>query len=70
MCIRDSLSALIEQGQAAGELVEGDPALLAELGIRLGASFVLMPDSVLPLHDQAATEAAVRGLLAPLTVPA
>jgi len=62
------LSALIEQGQAAGELVAGDPALLAELGIRLGASFVLMPDSVLPLHDPAATRAAARTLLAPLTV--
>lgn len=67
--VQGFLSALIEQGQAAGELVLGDPTLLAELGIRLGASFVLMPDTVLPLHDEAATRAAVRMLLAPLTVP-
>jgi AcrR family transcriptional regulator len=41
---------------------QGDPAVLAELGIRLGASFVLMPESVLPVDD----EEAVRQLLAPL----
>jgi AcrR family transcriptional regulator len=56
---------LIEQIQA-GELVAGDPAVLAELGLRLGASFVLMPDSVLPLHDEAATRTAVKALLAPM----
>ena len=42
--------------------VDGDAAVLAELGIRLGASFVLMPESVLPLDD----EEAVRRLLEPL----
>jgi AcrR family transcriptional regulator len=66
--VQGFLSALIEQGQAAGELVPGDPALLAELGIRLGASFALIPDTVLPLEDEAATRGAVRALLAPLTV--
>ncbi len=64
--VRDFLVTLIRTGQDAGELVPGDPVLLAEIGLRLGASFVLMPDSVLPLHDEAATRAAVRGLLAPL----
>ncbi len=64
--VRDFLVTLIRTGQDAGELVPGDPELLAEIGLRLGASFVLMPDSVLPLHDEAATRAAVRGVLAPL----
>jgi TetR/AcrR family transcriptional repressor of uid operon len=66
--VQQFLGALIQQGQAQGELIAGDPAVLAELGIRLGASFVLMPDSALPLSDEAATRAAVRELLAPLTV--
>jgi hypothetical protein len=64
--VRDFLVTLIRTGQDAGGLVPGDPELLAEIGLRLGASFVLMPDSVLPLHDEAATRAAVRGVLAPL----
>lgn len=64
--VRDFLVTLIRAGQAAGELIEGDPELLAEIGLRLGASFVLMPDTVLPLHDDAATRSAVRALLAPL----
>jgi hypothetical protein len=56
----------ITAGQARSELPEGDPALLAELGIRVGASFVLMPVTALPRHDRAATEAALHGLLGPL----
>jgi AcrR family transcriptional regulator len=62
------LAGLIRQGQAAGELGPGDPELLAELGIRLGTSFVLMPDSVLELGDERATRDAVRVILAPLTL--
>ena len=54
--VREFLAGLIREGQAAGELVAGDPELLAELGIRLGASFVLMPDSRLARGDRAATE--------------
>jgi len=66
--VQQFLSALIKQGQQEGELIAGDPAVLAELGIRLGASFVLIPHSALPLDDEAATREAVRALLAPLTV--
>ena len=62
--VREFLEGLIR----ADELTSGDPALLAELGLRLGASFVLMPDSVLPLGDEAATSALARELLAPLFV--
>ena len=66
--VRGFLAGLIRQGQDSGELTPGDPELLAELGIRLGLSFVLMPDSVLPVGDQRATRDAVRGLLSPLTL--
>jgi TetR/AcrR family transcriptional regulator, repressor for uid operon len=66
--VRDFLVTLIRTGQDAGELVPGDPELLAELGLRVGASFVLMPDTVLPLHDEAATRDAVRALVAPLVI--
>jgi TetR/AcrR family transcriptional regulator, repressor for uid operon len=52
--VRDFLIGLVREGQDAGELVDADPVVLAELGLRLGASFVLMPDSVLPLEDPAA----------------
>ena len=62
------LAGLIRQGQAAGELRPGDADLLAELGLRLGASFVLMPSSVLARGDERATREAVRTILAPLTL--
>jgi AcrR family transcriptional regulator len=63
--VREFLVGLIRQGQAAGEMPDGDPAVLAELGLRLGASFVLMPESVLPLDSEAATRRAVITLLEP-----
>jgi TetR/AcrR family transcriptional regulator, repressor for uid operon len=66
--VQQFLSALIKQGQQEGALIAGDPTVLAELGIRLGASFVLIPHSALPLDDEAAAREAVRALLAPLTV--
>jgi len=64
--VREFLVGLIREGQRAGELIAGDPELSAELGVRLGASFVLIPDTALPLEDQAATRLAVRTLLSPL----
>lgn len=64
--VREFLIELIIQGQAEGELAGDDPQLLAELALRLGASFVLMPESVLPLEDQLATREAVRTLFEPL----
>jgi TetR/AcrR family transcriptional regulator, repressor for uid operon len=66
--VRGFLAGLIRDGQASGELAPGDPDLLAELGIRLGLSFVLMRDSVLPVGDERATREAVRVLLRPLTL--
>jgi AcrR family transcriptional regulator len=64
--VREFLIALIREGQDAGELAVSDAALLAEVGLRLGASFVLMPDSVLPLTDENATREAFRALISPL----
>jgi AcrR family transcriptional regulator len=60
------LVALLEDAQRGGELPGIDPRVLAELGLRLGLSFVLMPDSVLPLEDEAAAREAARVLIAPL----
>jgi AcrR family transcriptional regulator len=68
--VREFLIDRIHQAQEAGELAEADAAVLAELALRLGASFVLMPDSVLALGDEAATRATVRALLAPVLQPA
>jgi TetR/AcrR family transcriptional regulator, repressor for uid operon len=62
--VREFLIGLISLGQA--EHAPADPPLLAELAVRVGASFVLMPDSVLPLHDDRATRRVVRGLITPL----
>jgi AcrR family transcriptional regulator len=66
--VRAFLVEQIRSGQEAGELRGGDPALLAELAVRLGASFVLIPDSVIALDDEAATREALRSLIAPLSV--
>jgi TetR/AcrR family transcriptional repressor of uid operon len=68
--VHEFLVSLISKGQDTGELIAGDPEVLAEIGLRLGASFVLMPDSALPLDDEGATRNAVRALLAPLRGPA
>lgn len=52
--VRDFLIGVIRRGQEAGELIDAEPAVLAEVGLRLGASFVLMPDTVFPLDHPAA----------------
>jgi len=66
--VRSFLRELIVSGQRAGELAEGDPEVLAELAIRVGFSFVLIPETALPLADEHALRAAVGELLAPLVV--
>jgi TetR/AcrR family transcriptional regulator, repressor for uid operon len=62
---REFLTGLIREGQRAGELVGGDPTVLAELGLRLGLSFVLMPDTAPPLSNEAKTRETMRAILAP-----
>jgi len=64
--VREFLVGVIRDGQDGGELIDGDAEVLAELALRLGASFVLIPDSVLPLDDEPATREALRSLLAPM----
>jgi AcrR family transcriptional regulator len=66
--VQGFLAGLIREGQKRGELGPGDADAFAELGIRLGTSFVLMPDTVLRTGDGRATRDAVRALLAPLTL--
>ncbi|MDQ6836707.1 MAG: TetR/AcrR family transcriptional regulator [Actinomycetota bacterium] len=61
--VREFLVGLVAEGQHSGELAGGDPEVLAELALRLGASFVLIPDSVLPLNDETSTREAVQALL-------
>jgi hypothetical protein len=67
--VREFLIAQIRAGQAAGELLGRDPAVLAEVAVRLGTSFVLMPDSVLPLGEEEETYEAIRGLVGPVLAP-
>lgn len=50
--VREFLIGLIDAGQAAGSLPGGDPAVIAELWLRLGVSFVLMPDTIIPVEDR------------------
>jgi AcrR family transcriptional regulator len=63
--VREFLVAQIRTAQQAGELVPGDPEPLAELIVRLGASFVLMPDSVLALDDEQMMRETAQMLIAP-----
>jgi AcrR family transcriptional regulator len=62
--VREFLIELV----SADELPHTEPALLAELAVRLGASFVLMPSSLLPLDDERALRATVRPLVESLTI--
>jgi hypothetical protein len=64
--VHEFLIERIREDVRMGELTVDDPVVLAELALRLGASFVLMPDSVLPLQDPKATRRAVKALLAPM----
>ncbi len=64
--IRDFLVAEIRQAQRAGELAAVEPEALAELAVRLGASFVLMPDSVIAVDDERRARQIVRTLLEPM----
>jgi TetR/AcrR family transcriptional regulator, repressor for uid operon len=61
--VREFLIGLITEGQAARSLPAGDPAVIAELWLRLGASFVLMPDTIIPVDDHAALRRLIGTLL-------
>ena len=64
--VRGFLVAQIRSSQAVGELPDGDPAALAEIAVRLGASFVLIPDSSIVSDDEQRTRETMRLLLAPV----
>jgi AcrR family transcriptional regulator len=66
LLVRDFLVAQIRAAQAAGELVDIDPEPLAEIAVRLGASFVLIPDSVIATGDERRTRETIRALIAPV----
>jgi AcrR family transcriptional regulator len=62
--VRDFLVTQIRVAQDANELIEIDPEPLAEIAVRLGASFVLMPDSVIAAGDEERTRETIRALIA------
>jgi TetR/AcrR family transcriptional repressor of uid operon len=64
--VRDFLVSEIRVAQAAGELAGVDPGPLAEIAVRLGASFVLMPDSVIATAEEQRERETIQGLIAPL----
>ncbi len=64
--VRDFLVAEIRQAQRGGELLAPDPEALAEIAVRLGASFVLMPDSVIAIDDERRARQTISSLLAPM----
>jgi TetR/AcrR family transcriptional repressor of uid operon len=66
--VRQFLIGVIVEGQERGELVHIEPAVLAELAVRLGASFVLIEDTVLPVDDQDAVRAIIAPMLARVPV--
>jgi AcrR family transcriptional regulator len=67
---RTFLAAQIRMGQEAGELPPSDPDQVAELLVRLGASFVLMQDSVIPLADDEAARRFALAHIAPIVTRA
>jgi hypothetical protein len=68
-------AALVERYQALmGTPLRGAEAaeaqVVAEALVRLGLSFVLLPDSLIDLDDEGAARVALRRLLGPLLSPA
>jgi AcrR family transcriptional regulator len=63
---RSFIEEQIRDGQRRGEMRDGDPRVAAELLLRLGVSFLLMPRSVIPLGDEDAAREVARTLIAPI----
>jgi AcrR family transcriptional regulator len=63
---RGFIEAQIRDGQRRGEFRAGDPAVAAELLLRIGVSFLLLPRSVIPLGDEDAAREVARTLIAPI----
>jgi TetR/AcrR family transcriptional repressor of uid operon len=64
---REFVAARLRDAQARGELSSAiDVTHAAELLVRLGFSFLLMPESSLPLEDPGAAADAAKTLIAPI----
>ncbi len=64
---REFVAARLRDAQARGELDQAlDATHAAELLVRLGFSFLLMPESALPLDDAEAAADVARALMAPV----
>jgi TetR/AcrR family transcriptional regulator, repressor for uid operon len=59
-------AGLLREAQARGEVGDLDADQAAELLVRLGVSFVLIPATVLPLDDEARVREVARSLIAPI----
>jgi AcrR family transcriptional regulator len=64
--LRGFLAERLREGQRQGEMRDVDPEQAAEILLRLGASFLLIPRSSIPLDDDEAARRAARELIAPL----
>ena len=67
---RAFVAARIAEAQRAGTVAEVDADAAAEVLVRLGFSFLLIPGSALPLDDPEAIKSLVGEMLAPLIAPA
>lgn len=59
-------AGLLREATARGELGDVDPEHAAELLVRLGVSFVLIPTTALPLDDETSARRLARELIAPI----
>lgn len=62
---REYLAARVRAGQHAGQVRRADPEAVAELCVRLTVSFLLTPDSCIPLESPAQMRAFARSYLLP-----
>ncbi len=67
--LREFLAEFGRQAQRSGELADIDIEATAELLVRIGVSFVLMPRSVIDYTDEEAARELARTLLAPMVSP-
>ena len=63
---REFTAGFIREAQSRGEVGDLEPEQAAELLVRLGVSFVLIPSTVLPVDDEAAARDLARRLIAPI----
>jgi len=64
---RAFMAARVEEGQRAGTVDRSlDPEQVGEMLVRVGFSFLLIPDSSLPLDDDERMREVARTLVAPI----